>query len=307
MIATLLGARNIRKVCYVPSVPMPKFKTAELNSVYLDKIFRIDVNAALNGGIIVQTGDSGVAADIQRALTMLKAEAYDEASATFDYARVRASETYRALRDCTARLNTFGPGILATREERLAFWINLYNALVLDAGISFDVRESVTKDLGFFRRAAYRVGGMRFSADDIEHGILRGNRHHPLFPFPQFARGDPRLTFSIQPIDPRIHAALNCASRSCPPISIYAAETIDTQLDLAMHAFVNGSVEIDTSKKVMRLSQIFQWYTVDFGGSEGIIETVARDLNDESTRSWLMAHPNQVRIKYARYDWSLNS
>lgn len=273
----------------------------------LDVAFRIDSNAVLNDGIGALTSDSGVAADLKRALAMLKAEAYDAASATFDYARVCASETYRALRDCAARLNTFDPGTQTTRQKQLAFWINLYNALVLDAVISFDVRESVTKDLGFFRRAAYRIGGMRFSADDIEHGILRGNRHHPLFPFPQFARGDPRHAFSIQPMDVRIHAALNCASRSCPPISVYDAEHIDAQLDLAMHAFVNGSVEIDTSKKVMRLSQIFQWYTVDFGGSERIIETVARDLNDKSTRSWLMAHSNQVRIKYAWYNWGLNS
>lgn len=70
----------------------------------LDIAFRIDSNAVLNDGVVAQTSDSGVAVDIKRALTLLKAQAYDDRSARFDYARVRASETYRALRECAGRL-----------------------------------------------------------------------------------------------------------------------------------------------------------------------------------------------------------
>ena len=272
----------------------------------LDVAFRVDSDTALNDGIAGSSSVGTVAADVKRALTLLKTEAYDEASATFDYAKVRASETYRALRDCTGRLNHFDPASLVTREERLAFWINLYNALVLDAVICFDVHESVTKDLGFFRRSAYRVGGMRFSADDIEHGILRGNRHHPLLPFPQFAENDPRLAFSIQPIDPRIHAALNCASRSCPPILVYDAEHIDSQLDQAMHAFVNGAVEVDSTNAIIRVSQIFRWYADDFGGREGTLNWIERYFNDEPLCGWLKTNYQKIRVEYLRYDWSLD-
>jgi len=272
----------------------------------LDVALRVDSDAALNDGITASSRDEHVAADIKRALTMLKAEAFDEASATFDYTRVRVSETYCVLRECTGRLNHFDPASLVTREERLAFWINLYNALVLDAVICFDVHDRVTKDLGFFRRAAYRVGGMRFSADDIEHGILRGNRHHPLLPFPQFARDDPRLAFSIQPMDPRIHAALNCASRSCPPIAVYAAEHLDAQLDQAMRALVNGAVEVDMTNALVCLSPIFRWYAMDFGGREGVIEQIVCELNDETSREWLAMNRHRVRIEHSRYDWGLN-
>ncbi|CAG0989308.1 hypothetical protein ANRL3_02664 [Anaerolineae bacterium] len=272
----------------------------------LDVAFRIDSNAVLNDGVAAQTSDSGVAANIKRALTMLKAQAYDDRSARFDYARVRASETYRAMRECTGRVNTFDPGTLPTRQERMAFWINLYNALILDAVISFDVRDSVTKDLGFFRRAAYRVGGMRFSADDIEHGILRGNRRHPLFPFPQFSHDDPRLAFSIQPMDVRIHAALNCASRSCPPILVYDAAHLDAQLDQAMRAFVNGAAQINSTNGVICISRIFQWYADDFGGREGVIELILRGWNEELAQAWLEPNHAKVRFEYSRYDWRLN-
>jgi Protein of unknown function, DUF547 len=273
----------------------------------LDKALGIDPHTALNDDIAAQTSDSHVSADIQRALTMLKGEAYDDTSATFDYARVRTSEAYHALRECSARLSTFDPETLTTREVRLAFWINLYNALILDAVIAFNVRDSVTRDLGFFRRAAYCVSGMRFSADDIEHGILRGNRHHPLFPFPQFARDDPRLAWSVQPLDPRIHAALNCASRSCPPIAVYDGEHIDAQLDLAMRAFVNSTTRADSSHWSVALSPIFKWYAVDFGGRGGVLDWIARTLDDANARQWLAENRARVRIKYSEYNWSLNS
>lgn len=273
----------------------------------LDVAFRIDSCAVLNDGIAALPSDGELAADIKRALNLLKAEAYDEKSAQFDYARVRTSETYRALRDCTARLKKFDLTTLSAREERLAFWINLYNALVLDAVICFDIRDSVTKDVGFFRRAAYRVNGMRFSADDIEHGILRGNRHYPLYPFPQFASDDPRLAFSIQPMDPRVHAALNCASRSCPPIGVYDAEQIDAQLDRAMRAFVNGTVQIDQVNSIVRISPIFRWYAGDFDGQAGILDWIESALSDEaSPRAWLAANRRRVRTKYSQYDWNLN-
>ena len=272
----------------------------------LDVVFRIDSNTVLNDGIVAQTSDSGVAADIKRALTLLKAEAYDDRSARFDYARVRAGETYRAMRECTVRLNDFDLVSLTTREERMAFWINLYNALILDAVICFDVHDSVTKDLGFFRRAAYRVGGMRFSADDIEHGILRGNRRHPLLPFPQFGRDDPRLTFSIKPMDARIHAALNCASRSCPPILVYDAAHLDAQLDQAMRAFVVSGVQIDLNRAVVNVSPIFRWYASDFGGQEGILELMLRGWNKELAQAWLEPNHAKVRFEYSIYDWRLN-
>ncbi len=279
--------------------------TGALNRL-LDAALHIDPGFALNDGAGTTRDAGDVAADLKRAVNALKSKAYDEKTGRFDYARVRACAGYRELRECTAQLNRFDLARLARREERLAFWINLYNALIVDAVICFNVRESVTKDLGFFRRAAYCVQGMRFSADDIEHGILRGNRHHPLLFFPQFARDDPRLAFSIQPVDPRIHAALNCASRSCPPLAAYDAQHIDEQLDQALRAFVNNTMAVDTTRAVITVSPIFRWYAVDFSGRAGVIDRVARELSDAPAREWLSANRARVRLAYSRYDWSLN-
>ncbi len=273
---------------------------------WLDGVLGVDSDFVLNDAVTRARPGMNLAAELYRAIHLLQADAYDESRRKFDYARVRASVGYRDLIECATALNSFDPATLSSRHEQLAFWINLYNALVIDAVIRFDVRESVTKDLGFFRRAAYRVCDRRYSADDIENGILRGNRHHPLLFFSQFNRDDPRLAFSIQPIDPRIHAALNCASRSCPPVSVYDVEHIDQQLDQAMRGFVNATTRIDSAHRIIELSPIFRWYAVDFGGRTGVLAWIARALDDSDSRKWLAENDARTRIKYSRYDWSLN-
>jgi Protein of unknown function, DUF547 len=131
-----------------------------------------------------------------------------------DYVALRASPLYEDFRRCTAKLRAFDPSTLTNGDARLVFWINLYNTLVLDGVIALGVQRSVMErhaGITFFRRAAYVVGGWRVSCDDIEHGILRANRGHPFYPGKQFTSSDPRLKWVIEPLDARIHFALNCA------------------------------------------------------------------------------------------------
>jgi len=253
-----------------------------------------------------------VAADLRRIINALKAEAFDVERGRVDYARLRTSPAYAEYRQCAARLRGFDPAMLSRREERLAFWINLYNALIVDAVIRFGVRRSVNEAPGFFWRAAYAIGGQRYCSFDIEYGILRGNRGHPAIPGAHFGSRDPRLAYGLERIDPRIHFALVCAARSCPPIGVYDAERIDAQLDWAARAFINnGGVEVNRSAGEIRLSQIFRWYAPDFGGrplgvgdKTPLLEYVAGHLNDEDDREYLLSgHP---RVRFLRYDWSLN-
>jgi len=108
-----------------------------------------------------------VAADLKRAINAFKGLAFDEAGAHVDYARLRHSEAYARYRtSCASLLCELDLATLTTREEQLAFWINLYNALVIDAVIALGVQQSVTEGrlglLRFFRRAAYIGGGAPF-------------------------------------------------------------------------------------------------------------------------------------------------
>jgi hypothetical protein len=199
---------------------------------------------------------------------------------------------------------------MPNRNARLAFWINLYNALVLDGVITLGVRQSVMvrrAGMTFFRQAAYIIGGQRMSCDDIEHGILRANRGHPFFPVRQFSPSDHRLKWVIDPFDARVHFALNCASRSCPPIRAYSPEKLDVHLDLASRSYLAFDIQIIPDMSALRLSSIFKWFARDFGGRDGIIDFILPYLPEKEEFIWLSKERENVSFQYKPYNWSLNS
>ena len=253
-----------------------------------------------------------LAVDLSRLANLMKAEAYDPEYKRVNYTHLRSSPTYAGYRKCTHRLQTFDPATLTSREAQLAFWINLYNALIVDAVIQFGVKHSVTEVPGFFWRAAYAIGGRRYCAFDIEYGMLRANAPHPAIPGPHFGSRDPRRSYSLTHLDPRIHFALVCAARSCPPIAVYQAAQIDAQLDMAAQAFINGGgVRMERARGEVWLSQIFQWYAPDFGGKpfgwgnkRSLLEFVARYWNDPLGREALLQ--GTLAVRYQPYDWNLN-
>ncbi len=160
--------------------------------------------------------------------------------------------------------------------------------------------------LAFFRQAAYIVGSQRMSCDDIEHGILRANRGHPLYPGRQFRSSDPRLKWVIEPFDMRVHFALNCASRSCPPIRAYLPENLDSQLEFATRSYLAADVQILPEKNTLHLSSIFKWFAADFGRREGTIKFVLSHLSDGTELLWLSKARDRVSLRYKPYDWNLN-
>jgi hypothetical protein len=252
---------------------------------------------------------TSLAAELKMAMSRLKAQAISEDGFRVNYAALRESDAYvEYRRHFLPRLAGLEPSATGSREERIAFWINLYNALIIDAVISFGVQRSVTEGrlglLTFFRRAAYNIGGHCISCDDIEHGILRANRGNLFMPGPQFAGDDSRLAWVIEPIDPRIHFALNCASRSCPPINVYDAANLDAQLALAARSFINQTTILQGDR--LMLSPILRWYAGDFGGREGVLTFVRNHLPDDPRRAWLQQQGASAKIAYTRYDWQLN-
>jgi hypothetical protein len=279
----------------------------------LNQLAGVRPSLVINGGLpeVSMAMPNDLAARLKQTLDELKISVMDETGSNIDYGALKNSPAYTAYREeCLAVLRHFKPDSLPTQVARRAFWINLYNALVLDAVITFGVERSVTEGrlgvLAFFRRAAYLVDGQRVSLEDIEHGILRANRGNPFVPGAHFPTQDPRLPWSL-PIDPRLHFALNCGGRSCPPIRSYSAEKVDGQLDLATSGFIDNSVEIHPEKNEIVLSRIFQWYAGDFGGREGVIDFLIRYLPDDERRSFIVDSRSKLRLVYSNYDWHLNS
>ena len=174
-----------------------------------------------------------------------------------------------------------------TRKEQFAFYINTYNAWTIKLILTKYPDVNSIKDLGSFfsspwKKKIVRVNGKVLTLDNIEHDILR-----PLFK------------------DPRVHFAVNCASKSCPPLRAepYQGSKLDRQLDEVTKAFINDSSRNKVEGDILWVSKIFSWYGEDFnGGIEGFFLKYAQGALKEQ----ITEKRGQLKIKYLDYDWSLN-
>ena len=167
-----------------------------------------------------------------------------------------------------------------SRNEQLAFYINLYNATMIRAVVD-RLKPNYTpaeNDYKIFKDPLVRLGGKAASLDHLEHQIIR----------PTFK-------------DPRIHVALVCGARSCPPIlpRAYKADDLDAVLDQNMRNFLNDKFRnpIDPAARTLKLSRLFDWYADDFGGKQGVPAYVSK-YTGKDHRNW--------KVEFVDYSWDLN-
>ena len=256
-------------------------------------------------------GAALTAADVIELVRFCHASGIAPDGSTADYAAIDAALAPQRKRFYSGLLVT-PPDGFADRAQAFAFWINLYNLLILDAVTTFRIRRATVGlaqgIMRFFEKAAYNVGGHRFSANDIENGVLRANAPHPAARGPHFGDRDPRRAAVLEPIDPRVHFALNCASRSCPYARIYEPDRLDEQLDAATRAFVAGDVQVDGVAREVTLSKIFAWFAPDFEDAGGALAAAIQYMpEDDGVRLWLEQHQEGVTVKFRPYDWRLNA
>lgn len=170
-------------------------------------------------------------------------------------------------------------------NERKAYWINAYNAFTIKLIVDNYPMKTI-KDLG---GSIYKVntpwdikfikiGEEEYDLNNIEHGILRD-----------------------QWKDPRIHAAVNCASVSCPALmkGAYTANKLETQLDSQMKRFILDGSKNSISKDKVKLSKIFKWFTGDFKSVSADVISYINKFSDVQVSE-------DVEIDYFDYDWNLN-
>ncbi|WP_049922470.1 DUF547 domain-containing protein [Halopiger djelfimassiliensis] len=167
---------------------------------------------------------------------------------------------------------------LASRERKLSFWLNCYNAygqLLLESEPSLlesDGLSGILDRWKFFARDRIPIGGTWVSLNDIEHGLLRSSKHRWGFgylprPFPtSFER-----RFRLEDCDPRIHFALSRGGENCPPITVYSPADVDEELDIAIEWFLEENVDYDPERRVATIPRLFRRYRGDFGGRRGIV------------------------------------
>jgi hypothetical protein len=203
-------------------------------------------------------------------------------------------------------------------NDRKAFFINLYNCLVIDATIQGMITptSSFIERLTMYATASYNVGGRIYSLNDIENGILRSNKSSPTpCSVSPFASDDPRI-HAVLPLDPRIHFALNCGAKSCPPILVYNGDNIDKDLSRATLGFLKNNISVNVDLNEITLSSLFQWYEDDFGDSNiNILKWILLQIPNTTTSSQLYedinrlvnsSSCNDIRFRYSEYNWSMN-
>jgi len=263
----------------------------------------------LNQGTPDHKGSSeNLVEELKSTMNLLRGAFFDTFTGRVAYERIKGSELYEEYEKASRSLQEFDPANLKSREEKLAFWINMYNLIVIHGVIELGIRDSVKEIPGFFRRICYVIGGLYYTPDHIEHGILRANKRPPHTLFPLLAKNDPRLRHSLKRLDPRIHFALVCASSSCPPIEVYSAENLDEELDQAGKSFLKGGgLVLNKENKEVSLSRVFLWYGKDFGRSErDLLSRLADFVYDHDEREFLKRHAHELTVNYQKYDWRLN-
>lgn len=176
-------------------------------------------------------------------------------------------------------------------KARKVFWINMYNAYYQ----IFAIHRKKSKD-NIYTDKEIRFADKEFSLDDIEHGILRKYRwKYSLGYLPQFLPSKKIKQLAVSNIDFRIHFALNCGARSCPPIAFYQYDLIEKQLDVAAHSFLQSETGIDSIGRRVHVTKIMQWFKGDFGGEDGIRSILLRYLNRDFSK---------YKIIYKDDDWT---
>lgn len=199
-----------------------------------------------------------------------------------------------------------------SREEKLAFFINIYNALVIHGYLRLGAPTNMWQRYRFYNYVSYLIGGEVFTLQDIENGVLRGNRKGVAQLLKPFSKTDPRLQVALPDAEPLIHFALNCGAKGCPPIKTYTPQDIDSQLRTAAEAFLENddACMVDSGKREVRLSQIFKWYKADFGGTdEKLLKWVVEHMGDSPKKTSLQGvlSAGKTKIIFLPYDWSTNS
>jgi hypothetical protein len=262
----------------------------------------------LNDGAAATLGTSAteVAEALRKLRNDLKSEAID-ANGQVDYAMLRTSPTFAEMKKTSDLLHTIDPAEMTDDATRIAFWINLYNVLAIHGVLALGIRESVMEIPSFFGVVAYRVGDFVLTLDEIENGVLRRNAPHPATGSRLFEDDDPRIALCPSRVDPRIHAALVCASTSCPPVAFYEASKLDAQLELATLNYVASDVEVDEVNRLVRVPITFRYYQSDFGRAAGVRLFLVEHARDAQREALQAAFEAGYELDYHRYDWSLNS
>ena len=185
---------------------------------------------------------------------------------------------------------------LTNDTRKKAFWLNIYNTyvqyLLKKNPDLYDNRSN------FFKDERFTIAGEEMSLDDVEHGMIRDSRvklsyGHVKDPFAsKFEK-----KFRVSEVDWRIHFALNCGAKSCPPVAFYEVETLDAQLEKSSQAYLKREVKFNKKENKVYVPRLMDWFRADFEGKDGVIKIL---------KSYkILPKSADPEVEFLDYNWEL--
>ncbi|CAI0554020.1 unnamed protein product [Linum tenue] len=198
-------------------------------------------------------------------------------------------------------------------EEKLAFWINVHNSLVMHAFLAYGIPQNNVKRLFLLLKAAYNVGGHTISADAIQSNILQCRMSRPgqwirlLIPSrSKFKSGDERQSYTIDHPEPLLHFALSSGSHSDPAVRAYTPKAVYQELEAAKDEYIRATFGVRKDQRIL-LPKIVETFAKDSGLSQpAVVEMIQGSLPDslrKCVRKCQLGKPRKI-IEWMPHNFS---
>lgn len=185
---------------------------------------------------------------------------------------------------------------LKNDHQKIAFWVNIYNSFIQ---ISLTENPEEYQDRGaYFKKDRVKIAGEILSFDEIEHDILRRSRVKLSWGYlRKYFRPKYERKLRVDEIDWRIHFALNCGAKSCPPVAKYTPENLDKEFDFMTKAYLNEKTTYNKETKTATSVSLFSWFRADFGGLSGARKILG---------NYKITPEKPKNLTFGNYDWTLS-
>ncbi|WP_457640075.1 MGH1-like glycoside hydrolase domain-containing protein [Persephonella sp.] len=238
--------------------------------------------------IVVNRNGNSVAVsepkEIYREFNLLTGQMIDRyvSNGSVNYRKLRMSPEYKLFQNVAGKLKDFDLSVIDTAEKERAFWINLYNMMVVDFIIRMKVKRSVREVDNFFEKLKYEISGKKYSLKDIEE-------------------------FFVSRKDREALVSLVRGTQSSPPLRFMSPDSPQEDILSAVKDFVNSSeVMVVPEEKAVMVSELFRWYDKLFDSTETVSRFISSYLVDERKKLFLEKETSPQYL-YLFYDWYLNS
>ena len=185
---------------------------------------------------------------------------------------------------------------LISDNQKLAFWINIYNGFIIE--ILTEQPELYKDKRAFFKADQIPIAGRMLSFEKIEHGIIRKSQWPlGLGLIRKWFPNKLERKLRVDAREYRVHFALNCGAKDCPPVAVYSAAELDMQLAQSTTTYLQNFSTYNQETKEVAVTSLFNWFRGDFGNKKGVKKILKAEGIIPTTKG--------IDIVYKNYDWTL--